>query len=394
MTLLYKSATSGHHAISITDAGKIVVSIEGCELSKYKRKEALVEIAKQFKLADTYNWSTDKLGLYLILFLNREKTLAEIRNVMSELLPTIEYEENSNESFSYHQQRFMINQIFAKTTGNDYNQSSVMLRLIVIDSLYSTNAQYSYFSIEEMANNIVKLGTEEDATKYFYNLVNGHKDTKHLFSTKYGIRKNLENGCRQMSLMSKYAYYALLQDVNKYPLGFPIYDSLAIAMYPKVCEKLAINKKMFKKQTHNSDLDENNITIEDYVSALNELRKVLFAKEGDTLFECRQQYDILDAYLWRMGKLDVGNYSLLLNKSNYIRFVKNLGLEHYGKYTKGTKRRSAKKLSNENDNTSTPGFNEIVREKTSEQSLGEILKWIKDRECIKVMIEHWQKYYA
>lgn len=92
-------------------------------------------------------------------------------------------------------------------------------------------------------------------------------------------------------------------------LGFPIYDRLAIS----------------KNSINNSD---DNICIEDYIKALNKLRKVIFSIEKDKLFKDYQQYDILDAYLWRMGKLDGGNYSLLLDRNDYQRFIKNLGLNN------------------------------------------------------------------
>lgn len=37
--------------------------------------------------------------------------------------------------------------------------------------------------------------------------------------------------------------------------------------------------------------------------------------------------EILDAYLWRMGKFCNGNFSLLFNESDYRIFVTNLGLK-------------------------------------------------------------------
>lgn len=179
-------------------------------------------------------------------------------------------------SFSYVQQRAMINKIFKLTSVDEYNQQSIMLRLIVIDSLYSTNAAYSYFSFEEMAKKIYELGEiEGKAAKYFYNIVNGGKDDNSLFSSNYGIRKNLAVGSKQMSFMSKYAYYVLLQSPDMYPLGFPIYDSLAIKMY---CNKMDIQPKFTENQAIN-----NQVTIEKYIYALNHLRKDIF--ENDKLYE-------------------------------------------------------------------------------------------------------------
>ena len=136
-------------------------------------------------------------------------------------------------------------------------------------------------------------------------------------------------------------------------LGFPIYDRLALNMYPIVYDRLAISKNSI----NNSD---DNICIEDYIKALNKLRKVIFSIEKDKLFKDYQQYDILDAYLWRMGKLDGGNYSLLLDRNDYQRFIKNLGLNNS---TKDSQNDEASTSSKEN---SFHTFNEIVRIKTSE----------------------------
>lgn len=384
MRLIYNDAQWKDYNISIDKDRKVVVKCNDKEISKNKRKDILQIISKELDISNTENWNTNKLGINLILFLNRNKTIEEIRDIMSKLLPTIEYEANVGDALSYNQQRYMINNIFKKTSGSDYNMSSVMLRLIVIDSLYSTNAQYSYFSIEEMAKKIIKLGTENNASAYFYKLVCDKNDWKRLFSAKYGIRKNLEDGSRQISLMSKYAYYAILQDVKQHPLGFPIYDSLALAMYPKVCERLAIN----------TDLDSTNVSIEKYIAALNELRKIIFEQEKDDLFEGKyQQYDILDAYLWRMGKLGKGNYSLLLNKSDYCRLIRNLGLGKHTPKTKDIDNYSVDAQSEDNEEQKISKFNDIIREKTIEKKSNEIVKWMKDGKCIKEMIDHWQKYY-
>ena len=67
--------------------------------------------------------------------------------------------------------------------------------------------------------------------------------------------------------------------------------------------------------------------IDVHVAALDEIRKVLF--EGESYNFLLQQFDLLDAYLWRMGKLDAGNLSLLLNRQEYARLIENFGLQFY-----------------------------------------------------------------
>lgn len=320
------------------------------------------------------------------------------------IIPVLNYENSSEDvdnntseeqQFSYVQQRAMINQIFATTSGDNYNTQSIMLRLIVIDSLYSTNAAYSYFSFEEMANAIKGLGNEEDAAKYFDSIATGGNDDKNLFSKNYGIRKNLKNGSKQMSLMSKYAYYVLLQNPSDYPLGFPIYDSLAIRMYPKVCNKVGIEPQKITEST----------SINEYIKLLNTLREKLFT---DTkLFNGYQQYDLLDAYLWRMGKLDEGNYSLLFNKDDYEKFITNIGLsaidvENYGKHifpnvVKNNNLVECKEKQDKNGNVKYEykyDFNKLVRYQCLNMSVDEILENVTNKDNMDVMISHWKKLYA
>ena len=80
------------------------------------------------------------------------------------------------QSATYNDQKVLISALFDSTRG--YNTGIIMLRLVVIDSLYSTNASYSYFSFEEMAEKIYKLGSEDEARKYFYHIatLKGEKD--------------------------------------------------------------------------------------------------------------------------------------------------------------------------------------------------------------------------
>ncbi len=216
---------------------------------------------------------------------------------------------------TYMDQRTLINQVFRN--GN-YGTGQVILRLTVIDSLYSTNAAYSYFSFEEMADRICRIGDESAAQDYFYRLALTGEDRLQLFSEAYGIQKNLAGGSKQMSLLSKYAYYALQQNCDRYPLGFPIYDRLAKEAYPTVCKMLGV------KPVHRlPSLD--TPAVNTYIECLNQLRTELFG-DSQTLFYGYQQFDILDAYLWRMGKFEDGNLSLLLGWKDYELFVKNLGL--------------------------------------------------------------------
>lgn len=249
-----------------------------------------------------------------------------MKNKITAILRTIASLELDKEKIDlktagYINQRALISSLFK----GEYNRGQIILLLTVIDSLYSTNASYSYFSFEEMADSIYDLGSkvktpaekQKVARDYFYRVAKGGADNKHLFSEPYGYQKNLSEGSKQMSLLSKYAYYELMQDPVNYPLGFPIYDRLAKEAYPLV-------RKMLGEKEYYSMPQLETPTIEQYVKCLTQLRKGIF--DNNELFMGYQQFDILDAYLWRMGKFTDGNMSLLMGRKDYATFITNIGL--------------------------------------------------------------------
>lgn len=253
-----------------------------------------------------------------------------IRSILDTIITSeLKIEDKDLGEVDYNNQRALISSLFEK----GYNKGLIILRLTVIDSLYSTNAAYSYFSFEEMAEKIYSLGGKQKdegskrkaARDYFYNVVLSGEDPEGVFSEKYGIQKNLSEGSMQMSLMSKYAYYELMQDKNSYPLGFPIYDRLAKLAYPTV-------RKMLGEKDFYSMTELETPSIKKYIACLAQLREAIF--DDDELYapaDCEskyQQFDILDAYLWRMGKFSDGNMSLLLGRNDYIRFITNLNLSN------------------------------------------------------------------
>ena len=272
------------------------------------------------------------------------KTPSEIREVMALLAQSITENpgEIDLEGIPYNNQRSVISKLFSgngKNQGKPQGQSQIqgtcqskehiLHRLVVLNSYYSTNAAYSYFSLEELAQRIIDETTafaqlpkaQKLSDNFFYhilldNINNPKKDVivgKDLFKASYGIKKDATPGALLSSLISKYAYYCLLTNTTSYPLGFPIYDSLARESYQKVMKALGL-----KPNTANSlVIQKNSGSIGAYIVALNELRETIFGKGSTALFHGLQQFDILDAYLWWMGKLEGGNLSLLLTKSEY-----------------------------------------------------------------------------
>ena len=294
-----------------------------------------------------------------------KKAICEIISQMDKLF----VQRNTSNYFLH---RDIINSLFKPSTQLDA-EAQIILRLTIIDSLYSTNAAYSYFSIDEMAQKIISLGDDEAASQYFYGIATSKNTGKILFDERYGIRKNLDQGSRQMSLLSKYAYYLLLQNKEKYPLGFPIYDSLALDQFPKVYNRLGI--KLNKKLKYKDNID-------DYVKALEVLRKELFSDDAKYNF---QHFNLLDAYLWRMGKFDVGNISLLNTRQEYTQIIENLELRPSQTTLNKEETEDQKQKKEET-------FANQVVAKFKSTSVTDILKNIDNCDkAFKSFLEHWKK---
>ena len=103
---------------------------------------------------------------------------------------------------------------------------------------------------------------------------------------------------------------------KKSPLGFPIYDSLVKEVYPTIAQLLQINNNVAHHQLGNSPFIQ-------YVQNLNRLRVQIFGN-NISRFCSMQQFDLLDAYLWRLGKLKNGSLTLLFNKQDYVQIIENL----------------------------------------------------------------------
>ena len=239
----------------------------------------------------------------------------------------------------YSSQRLVLRDLFIKTSGSEYSKQNIMLRLSALDTLYSTNASKSYFAIEDMVEKIWNIPgndkEEENANHFFMDVANGLAEASNgvnvdeWFNERFGIQKNCRSGHRMMSLLSKYAYYCcLLIKGNKD--GFPIYDSLALASFPFVFKVLWPSTKSEKlksivKAITSDSNSEKTIPMSLYVQAMNTLCDGLGLNKPKIPIKM-QKYDIMDAYLWRMGKFSNGNLSLIVNKRSYIEIMNQLSL--------------------------------------------------------------------
>lgn len=242
---------------------------------------------------------------------------SNVKKIQS-LMGAIDAKITSGGTNLYDKNRDLIKSLFDPAIP--YNVDVVYKRLVVIDALYSTNMNQRYYGIEDMANTIYALSPSDAGLRVLVcNFRNGgfpavsSDQIAKAFAMSYGIHKNLARAGSAMSLLSKYFYYLLLTDPSE-KIGFPIYDSLASDMYPIVCEYVydsGTPRKIVnvKKINH----------LCDYFLALDQLRNSIGISSigGRSL----QEFDLLDAYLWRMGKFSGNNFSLLLDKTDYKKLI-------------------------------------------------------------------------
>jgi len=168
-------------------------------------------------------------------------------------------------------------------------------QLTIIDSYYSTNMSRRYYGIEEITESILGISNSKKILKdkfiEYSKQPNVLSELTTLFNGKFGYSKKGEKFGRAISLISKYAYF--ITDFN-----FPIYDSIVREAYPLITgRKLKDNK------------------IEDFIISMKELLQSTYI----------ENFNKLDNLLWLIGKINRGNYSLILKKGNFLKLVKIIG---------------------------------------------------------------------
>lgn len=242
----------------------------------------------------------------------------EVTNEIIKTIQLIENQCNSNNTW-YSKDRKVIEKLFAIRREETYNDITILTRLTVIDSMYSTGINANnYYALQDMSEAIYKLNKDESKLKKdLIEFVESQKNTsesseaiKKIFFQKFGLRKAGQQGSRAPSLLSKYFYFLLLNEKSEY--GFPIYDSLAKEVFPIVFEKI-YNKKFRGWTTNPNELITNYIyTFKELVDKI-ELNKVKL--------NGRKIFDAFDAYLWRMGKIKNGSIHFDMTKDEFKEFT-------------------------------------------------------------------------
>lgn len=178
---------------------------------------------------------------------------------------------------------------------------TIILRLTIIDSYYSTQMSKRLFGIEEIAGRIKSISDDDYIlSRIFLEFVENpksHSDIDDLFIANYGIHKTGEKAGKAQSLISKYAYF-----LTNY--RFPIYDSLVQYSYNLI-------KHIYP------GLGLSNLARDfsvDYFQKINFLNRK--SKIND--------FDKLDNLLWLAGKYIKGSFSLIISCKKYKALVNNI----------------------------------------------------------------------
>lgn len=256
-----------------------------------------------------------------------------------------------------------IQKIFEVTVGDgaQIKKSDILIRLTLIDSMYSTQMGRRYYALEELADvlDIVSVNNgglkqlfmdfakdpEKNISKFDYQL---GKKTSNLWAECYGIGKDGSEKGIAISLISKYAYFET-------GCKFPIYDSIACEMYPMVWKKSGFEGKSPKILEYiNYGKIDGKQTIVNFIKAINLLIEKINHPELN--------YDLLDRYLWYVGKIRRGNLSLILTRDQYEDTIKVFTLETITKKDGKTYKNSYFNIDNVNlGNISYLNDNDLLR---------------------------------
>ena len=222
------------------------------------------------------------------------------------------------------------------TCPHQFSKMDIYHRLILIDSLYSTNInRMRSFGLEEMTDVIWNLcddgnGNHSDAhlaqslaylisfpqqqgglirrsvtpyTKFSLPLINA-------FNDEYGYINGSKAG-KAMSLLSKYFYFVtLIQQVDDY--GFPIYDRI-------VRNLIRPMEKYMGLTPLSTDLD----NIEKFIVAIKCIVDTL-ANADKNLWDPKnsgkRKFELLDYFLWHIGKAGEQSYRLLFTQREYANY--------------------------------------------------------------------------
>ena len=237
----------------------------------------------------------------------------------------IEICDDNTEPTGFELQNKIIKDMFGCNNPNycsaNITKDDIHRQLIVLDSLYTTNIErMREFGLEEIAEAIWKLCDNGAGVYALGNLTTKlgitnplHPQITNIFSGKYGYIKGIQNTSAP-SLLSKYFFFAAIACNNNGNWGFPIYDTIAKEMMVKVQGFLGIPQTRISSNS--------SINISQYVMGMKSIVDTL-SISNPSLWSNVYKFELLDYFLWHVGKAGHKSYSLLMTKNEIMACYSN-----------------------------------------------------------------------
>ena len=196
--------------------------------------------------------------------------------------------------------------------GGPLTWDIIFTRLVIIDSLWSTNTRMGFFVKENVATAIwnacldsnglhtdAALATKAD--EYVQWAINkgpktqGAAEVENLFAKKYECYVDSHHktitGRNQLSLLTKYLHFLVETQMPQNTIGFPIYDNIVQDILPKVCRLVGLTGCKCN-------------SIHEYTNSLYLLITKLQSR-GNVWRSITNMtpYHIIDRFLWTLGKV-------------------------------------------------------------------------------------------
>lgn len=203
----------------------------------------------------------------------------------------------SNTGYSFNK-KIIHNSFFSK--NQNLRLEDVKLRLIVIDSTYSTQMGRRLFGFSDLAREILKISENSDLilkdklTNYLQDFTKNNEIDK-ILTMPFGLKKSGVKAGVATSLISKYFYF-----VSNFQ--FPIYDSLIKNSLPIINKKYKVLNNL-----HFGNRNSRSLYFETILA---------FNKKSGIY-----NIDRLDNLCWLFGKIVKGSFSLVIKKSEYLDLI-------------------------------------------------------------------------
>lgn len=236
--------------------------------------------------------------------------------------------QGNKEETSYDWNRYCICGGFFCCEGScntEITKEYIYRQLVLIDSLYSTNVyRMRKFGLEEITDVIWDLCKDTDSNKHTLGILSKkliatqplNQEVKDAFSFSFGYIKGNHAG-KAPSLLSKYFYFVSIACPQD-NWGFPIYDKIVHDLL-RPLEKFIGVKPLTRASKINQsssifDIDVYRAGLKRIIDVLESNNPVLWNTSE------KQKFDLLDYFLWHIGKAKI-NPDSLLTKNEYLNGV-------------------------------------------------------------------------